>query len=167
MRALRGGCAFLASGLFLSHGMYRLTKFTQWKFLRGCGIVGTIEAMLTWWFMPQFSKGVAVTLVVLATLASVAIAHQAERYYDNEDDPRIVIDEYVGFLFTCLMIPKTLGALIVGALIFRVFDVWKPFGIAKIEEIPDGWGCIFDDVASGIIAGAIVALVGFVLKAFF
>lgn len=92
-------------------------------------------------------------LVAALTMAAVPIAHLAEGYYLKKDDPRIVIDEFVGFLWAIVGLDKSLGSLMLAALLFRIFDVFKPFGIRKIEALPGGWGCVLDDAASGLLSG--------------
>jgi len=43
-------------------------------------------------------------------------------------------------------------------LLFRVFDIWKPFPVRQLEKLPEGWGIVFDDVAAGLYAWAVLLL---------
>lgn len=68
------------------------------------------------------------------------------------DPSIIVIDEIVGIWIALLMVPKTLPAIILGFLLFRLFDIIKPYPAARLEHVPDGWGIMLDDVVAGIYA---------------
>lgn len=68
-------------------------------------------------------------------------------------DPSIVvIDEVVGMWITLFMIPKTLPAYILGFILFRAMDILKPQPARLLENIPDGWGIMLDDVVAGAYA---------------
>ena len=145
----------MASGGLLSHCIYNRTKNLP-KFFRGCGIVGTAWAFLFWWIFPWGALLPRLLLLVAMTLLSVKIAHMAEVFYNTEDDSRIVIDEFVGYSWAIIAFPKTLPIFLIAAFLFRVLDVWKPFGIRRLEAVPGGWGCILDDVAAGLVAALMV-----------
>jgi phosphatidylglycerophosphatase A len=83
----------------------------------------------------------------------------------GKDSSKVVIDEVAGMLITLLFIPVTVNNLMVGLLLFRFFDIAKPLGIRKMEDLPKGWGVMADDVLAGIYAH-IVLLVLVNLKLF-
>ena len=93
---------------------------------------------------------------MVLTLVSIPIATQAEHYYGKKDDSRIVIDEFVGYAWAGAWWMTSVPALIAAFILFRIFDVSKPLGIRKLEALPAGWGCVIDDVASGIAAALII-----------
>lgn len=126
---------------------------------KGCGLVGSAEALVFWIMLPPLSLGTRIALVATITLASVWIAHFAELYYGKKDDSRIVIDEFSGFLAAALFIPREPIALAAAFMLFRLFDITKPLGIRQLEKLPSGWGCVLDDIASGTLAGLIVHVV--------
>lgn len=70
----------------------------------------------------------------------------------SNDPSEIVIDEFVGTLITFLFIPINIKTIILGFLLFRFFDILKPYPIKKIEEIGGSAGIILDDVVAGIYA---------------
>jgi phosphatidylglycerophosphatase A len=75
----------------------------------------------------------------------------------GRDDPRpVVIDEVCGQWISLLFLPTGWGFLAAGFLLFRVFDVIKPFPIRRLESLPGGWGIMADDVLAGIYAGALI-----------
>ena len=96
-------------------------------------------------------------LIVIALLAlSIYVAGRAEKIYQKKDDQRIVIDEIIGFQITMLPVAITILHLCVGFVLFRVFDILKPFPIGNLQRLPGGWGVVIDDGAAGIYAGVIL-----------
>ena len=70
-----------------------------------------------------------------------------------EADPSIVvIDEIVGMWITLLFLPKTIPVMVIGFIAFRAMDILKPQPARAMEQIPNGWGIMLDDVVAGIYA---------------
>ncbi len=89
------------------------------------------------------------TLLTLFFLSS-RISEKAESLFGRRDDPRIVIDEMLGFFITLLWIPKTPLSMGVGFLLFRFFDILKPFPIRYLEKrLKGGYGVVMDDIVAG------------------
>ena len=79
-------------------------------------------------------------------------------------DPRpVVIDEVCGQWISLLFVPPAWGYLAGGFLLFRVFDVLKPFPIRRLESLPGGWGIMADDVLAGLYAAAVLRIAYLVL----
>lgn len=101
-------------------------------------------------------------LFVLVLLAlSLYVSQKAEEIYQKKDDQRIVIDEIIGFQITMLPVAINVLSLCAGFVLFRFFDIWKPFPIRNLQGLPGGWGVVIDDVAAGIYAAAIMWLLMF------
>lgn len=101
-------------------------------------------------------------LFVLTLLAlSFYVAGQAEKIYQKKDDQRIVIDEIIGLQITMLPVAINILSLCVGFVLFRVFDILKPFPINNLQRLPGGWGVVIDDVVAGVYAGALIWLLTF------
>jgi len=77
----------------------------------------------------------------------------------GKDHNRVVIDEVAGMCITLLLIPLKWQYTLIGLILFRFFDILKPFGIRKLEELPGGWGVMADDVLAGIYANVLLQLV--------
>lgn len=77
----------------------------------------------------------------------------------GKDHNRVVIDEVAGMCITLLFVPLKWQYTLIGLVLFRFFDILKPFGIRKLEELPGGWGVMADDVLAGIYANIILQLV--------
>jgi phosphatidylglycerophosphatase A len=104
-------------------------------------------------------------LVVLALLAlSIYISGRAEEIYRKKDDQRIVIDEIVGLQIAMLPVAITTLYLCLGFVLFRIFDIWKPYPLRQLQNLPGGWGVVLDDVGAGIYAGALMLLLSFIFK---
>lgn len=102
--------------------------------------------------------------LALLVFAACLIAGRAETILREHDSHAIVIDEIVGYLASTLFLPATWKHALVAFLIFRVFDVVKPFPAGRIDErMPGGYGVVLDDVVSGIYANFATRLVFFTL----
>lgn len=77
------------------------------------------------------------------------------------DDPgRVVIDEVSGQMIslTPLLFAPTWQSIFLGFILFRLFDIWKPYPISRLERLPSGWGIMMDDVGAGILAAAVLSI---------
>ena len=102
---------------------------------------------------------------LLVSLAGVPVSGRTARLLGAKDPGCIVIDEVAGQLLASAAVPlfryPTLrveaGAWLVSFLLFRLFDVWKPAGIRRLQELPEGWGIMADDVGAGLLAAGCLA----------
>jgi phosphatidylglycerophosphatase A len=92
---------------------------------------------------------------VLVAAVGLWAAGRAARYADQKDPQFIVIDEVSGQLITYFMPFAVLNwkSWLLGFILFRVFDIWKPFPARQAEALPGGWGIMADDWVAGIYAG--------------
>jgi phosphatidylglycerophosphatase A len=74
----------------------------------------------------------------------------------REDPPECVIDELAGQWFACVLAPLTLPAFALAFVLFRLFDIWKPWPVSWGESLSGGVGVMADDLIAGAMAGAIV-----------
>jgi phosphatidylglycerophosphatase A len=79
-------------------------------------------------------------------------ADQAWKLAGRDDPQEIVVDEAAGFLVTLFLAPLTWLSLVLGVVLFRVFDIWKPFPVRRAERIRGGAGILLDDIAAGVYA---------------
>lgn len=72
-----------------------------------------------------------------------------------KDPPKVVIDEVMGQLITFLFVPFSISwkYIFAGFLLFRLFDIWKPYPIDLLQDLPGGLGICLDDVFAGVYAG--------------
>jgi phosphatidylglycerophosphatase A len=96
----------------------------------------------------------------------VAAGHALVGGWDTgQDDPQVVvIDEVVGVLVTLAASTQTWTSVVIGFVLFRIFDQWKPWPARALESLPGGLGVVMDDVAAGIWGAAVLVLVTAVLS---
>ena len=92
--------------------------------------------------------GLIFFLAVLGTIASSIVA----KSMGIEDPSEIVIDELVGQWIAVLAIPGHWGYWLAAFILFRIFDIWKPWIINKAQHLPGGLGIMMDDVLAGLLA---------------
>jgi len=144
----------LASGLFIGYfpvmpgtAASALVAGLVWfGAVRHPGVMAATPALYQW------------TALVLLAAAGMFVCNGAAELFGREDPPRIVFDELVGQLFTFFMVPLGWKTVLLGFLLFRFFDIVKPYPVYKMEEIEDGAGIMMDDVAAGIWANIVLHL---------
>ena len=126
--------------------------------LLGVGAVWLLAPLGALWYA-------AVTLVLW--LAGVFICGVPARDYGAIDPSFIVYDEIVGFLVAMYLLPTTWRWLLAGFIIYRLFDIWKPFPIGLVEEkLGIGSGIMADDVVAGLYTLGILQLTRFTIERF-
>ena len=120
---------FLASGAFIS---YLPAKLTGFKKFTGSGFAGTLLALALVPFLPQDPALFAAFCLAFLPF-SIWIASLASAGYGTEDDPRIVIDEMIGYWTAILFLERTPLNLAAAFVLFRVLDSLKPWPIKKLE----------------------------------
>jgi len=124
------------------------------------GTLGTIVAILIYYFLSEISPPLYEITLIGFFFLSVWVSGNAEIFFGKRDDQRIVIDEIVGFLITMLWVPKTIRFLIIGFFLFRFFDILKPFPIRRLEKrLKGGFGVVLDDVVAGVYANIVLRLI--------
>jgi phosphatidylglycerophosphatase A len=116
------------------------------------GTAGTLAAVPL--FLLLSRGGFAAELAGFLAVAALAVwaAGRTAVLAGRKDPGMVVIDEVAGFLLAMLGHPVTLANLVVGFLLFRLFDVVKPFPGRQLESLPGGWGIVLDDLAAGAYA---------------
>jgi phosphatidylglycerophosphatase A len=94
----------------------------------------------------------------LAALCAGSIPIVDRYLADVADPPEVVIDELAGCLIALACVPPTWPWRLAAFGLFRVFDMWKPGPIRKLERLPGGTGVVLDDLAAGALAGALLAV---------
>jgi len=123
------------------------------------GTVGTLVGVAAFWFMAGMGPLAYLGVVALLFVAGIFICGQTARDYSTVDPGFIVFDEIVGFLVAMTLLPKTAGWIVAGFLLFRLFDIWKPWPIKIMEhKFGLGAGIMVDDVIAGIYALVVLHL---------
>jgi phosphatidylglycerophosphatase A len=90
----------------------------------------------------------------------------AARHFASKDPGAVVIDEVAGQLLTYLLIPLSAAGAIVGFVIFRIFDIIKPWPANRLESLPGGWGVMADDLMAAVYGHIVLRLAVFVFPGY-
>lgn len=120
------------------------------------GTAGSAVALVILWLVP-FSRVGLIAFFVVVTIAGVWAAQVVEAEIGEKDPGAIVIDEVAGMTLSVLALPLTLPVLLTAFVLFRIFDVVKPFPAGRSQAIAGGVGVMIDDLIAGLYALAVVA----------
>jgi len=128
------------------------------------GTVGALVGLLAWWPLSLVSdhsywQFIFLPLLILLTTWLGALASKKLEPEWGEDPSLIVIDEVVGMWISLLLIPLNWQYFLIGFLLFRLFDIWKPLGIRRLEAVGEGWGVMLDDVLAGVYSNLLLQLI--------
>jgi phosphatidylglycerophosphatase A len=131
----------------------------------GPGTWGSVAALLLWaifaWaFHPSAAVLMAALIagIALSIALGVPAATIAARESGRHDPGFVVIDEVAGQWISLLGSPADWRHALIALLLFRLFDITKPFPARQLERLPAGWGIVFDDLAAGLYAWGVAAL---------
>jgi len=107
-------------------------------------------------------------IVVVMALAGIWICQKASDATGKHDHGGIVWDEIVGYLITVFMVPFSVTALVIGFILFRLFDILKPWPVSWADKkVKGGLGIMLDDVIAGIVSCVILHMLYWQFPAFF
>jgi phosphatidylglycerophosphatase A len=131
----------------------------------GPGTWGSVAAVLLWAAYAKLAHPTPHTLlialligIVLSIALGVPAATIAARESGREDPGFVVIDEVAGVWIALLFSPVDWLHALIALVLFRIFDITKPFPARQLENLPEGWGIVFDDVAAGLYALGVASL---------
>jgi phosphatidylglycerophosphatase A len=124
------------------------------------GTVGSLVGLALYAGLAWAGVSWSVTAAVTAVLgvAGVWAAGRAERHFGLEDPGPVVIDEVVGMLVTLVFTGVGWRGAVVGFVLFRLFDILKPYPAARLERLGGGLGIMADDVMAAVYANLILQL---------
>ena len=127
------------------------------------GTAGAVTGLAVWAVLQAWLPAATLTWTMLAlclvfTLLGAWSATHLEHYW-GQDPSRVVMDETVGVWIPLVIVaPGQWWQALAALLLFRVFDIVKPLGVRRMEDIPGGWGVMADDVLAGVYSLLILAL---------
>ncbi|GAB6136963.1 phosphatidylglycerophosphatase A family protein [Halanaerobaculum tunisiense] len=123
------------------------------------GTAGTVVGAILLALVMQLGivDPVGFPLVFILVIPGTYIAHQAEAIYGEKDAPQIVIDEIVGLVVA--MYGLGMNMLIPAFILFRIFDIYKPYPLNKLQEFRGGVGIMLDDLGAGIVANILLRII--------
>ena len=115
----------------------------------------------------RWSGSPALELAVIILLFAVGVwsANAAERHFGGVDPAPVILDEVVGMLITLAFLPVNITGAIVGFLLFRLFDVVKPWPANRLEALHGGLGVMADDAMAGVYGNVAMRLLVVALPA--
>lgn len=128
---------------------------------KGAGSVSAAAACIFWYLLQagaMLPSAFSIWITLVITILGIWTAGKMETEW-GKDSNRVVIDEISGMCITLLFVPVILKYIITGFILFRFFDIVKPFFIRKMESLPGGWGVMADDVLAGVYANIILQIV--------
>lgn len=118
----------------------------------GPGTVTSLAAVISYyWIMPP-TIIMSIAVLMAGTAIAIFVSDCVVKSSGIKDPSFVVIDELIGMGVALIGIDKQLWTYGLAFLLFRFFDILKPFPIKKIEQLPGGWGVVLDDVAAGLLA---------------
>ena len=126
---------------------------------KGPGTAGTVVAIPVYLLLQPLSVPVYSTLVTVLFLVGIPVCAHTARRMGVHDHPGIVWDEIVGFLVTMTFAPSGWFWIAAGFVLFRLFDIAKPWPISLLDRhVGGGFGIMVDDLLAGIFAAAALQL---------
>lgn len=123
------------------------------------GTFGTLAAIPIYWLLAGLDLPLYAGLVLGLFLAGIPICRRCEESLGVHDASGIVWDEIVGYLITMVAIPFSWQAAALGFVLFRLFDILKPWPISRIDRaVPGGLGVMLDDALAGVLAALCLSL---------
>ncbi|GAB2701952.1 hypothetical protein GCM10027037_29290 [Mucilaginibacter koreensis] len=138
-------------------------------YIKGGGTIAAAVTCLLVYPLWQTGAGqnpwIFLLITIVVTLIGIYVGNQVEPDW-GKDSYRVVIDEVAGMLVTLLFLPQRLDLMIAAFILFRFFDMVKPLGIRKMENLPAGTGVMMDDVLAGVYGNILlqIAVVLFKLR---
>ena len=121
------------------------------------GTFGTLLAIPFYLLTRPLPLSLYLVFVMAFIALSSWICERVSRDIHEHDHPGMNIDEFAGFFVTMINAPHGIGWIILGFVLFRLFDIWKPWPIRYLDEhVHGGFGMILDDVVAGLFAAIII-----------
>lgn len=141
--------------IFIAQGAY------AGRFPVAPGTAGTLIGVLLYLWMRAISPAAYLVLCFIVILIGTWTAGRAESFLGRKDSPSIVIDEIAGYLVAMFMVPQGWGFVVTGFLLFRIFDIIKPYPLKRLQDIHGGAGVMVDDIGAGVYTNLVLQAAAF------
>ena len=116
-------------------------------------------------FYPFLGKPLQLAEILVGVyFLGVYTSTQMEKEVGEKDPSSAVIDEVLGMGVAMVAIPQQWPFVVMAFVLFRLFDIWKPFPIRRLEKLPGGWGIMTDDLVAGIYANIWIQIGAWVVR---
>ena len=121
------------------------------------GTAGTVVGIPLYWLFSFFPWPIWLISILAFTCLAWYVSDEAERLFGRKDAPCIVIDEIAGFQWSLFLVTPTVSHVALGFVLFRLFDIVKPFPARLFQDrLPGGCGVVADDLAAGLYANLVL-----------
>ena len=128
------------------------------------GTWGSIFAILVWWiFLKDLDPLIFGIIIILFFFIGIIVSNVIIDQNDNNDPSYIIIDELVGQWLALWILPDGYFYIIIAFILFRFFDIIKPWPIRFMEQLPKGLGVMCDDLTAGLITLILIQIINFYL----
>ncbi len=136
------------------------------------GTAGTLVAMAIYVAENIIFSGVSqgtlniinFAIVVAAIYPSIKITDDAEKFFNSKDPQSVVLDEVIGYWISILFLPFSFTYALLAFILFRIFDIVKPFPARGLQSLNGGLGIMIDDIIAGIYALIVMHVVNYFLS---
>lgn len=126
------------------------------------GTFGTLLAIPFYLLLRPLPPSAYIIFVIVFIIFTSWLSDRISREINIHDHPGMCIDEFAGFFVTMICAPSGFIWIILGVILFRLFDIWKPWPIRLLDEkVHGGFGMIIDDVVAGLFAMFIIQIIYF------
>lgn len=128
------------------------------------GTFGTLFAIPIYLMLSHLPLSYYLTVVAFLFLFSIWLCEKLSREIRVHDHPGMCIDEFIGYFITMIAAPPGWIWIVIGFVLFRIFDILKPFPISWIDKnIHGGVGMILDDAVAGLVSFIVIQFLAFLL----
>jgi len=128
------------------------------------GTMGTLIGVILFILLPVLDWRIYLSIVTLAFIVGVFLCDYTANALNVHDHPGIVWDEIVGYFITMFMVPKSWLWIVIGFVLFRIFDILKPWPISLADKkVHGGFGIMLDDIIAGVFALIIIQITLYLL----
>ncbi len=128
------------------------------------GTAGTVMAVLLYLPLSMLSPLYYAVFLIAMIVLGVFLCDRTSHTLGGHDHPAIVWDEFTGYWLTMYLLPTEWPWIVAGFVLFRLFDIWKPWPISVADhKVQGGWGIMLDDLLAGAYALLILQLVHYFL----
>lgn len=123
------------------------------------GTFGTLPAIPLILLTDSFSILTKFMIFIFLFVGGIIVSEYYEQYFNKKDPGEVVIDEIAAYYMMLMFIPISLTTLLLSFVLFRIFDITKPYPIKKLESIGGGVGIMLDDILAAIYALVIFIII--------
>jgi phosphatidylglycerophosphatase A len=123
----------------------------------GTAVASCIVAILYVFQVDQIPLIIVGLTVLFSLIGYWSVLRLADSW--EHDDQRIVVDEIIGLFVTLIFVPISWTTIILSFVLFRFFDILKPLGIRRFDEINTNWAVIVDDIVAGVYANIVLQII--------